>query len=56
MGYACEAGNYEGLAELILALSKCNKREVNTISKNNIQISEKIFNKKSMIHLIEKLN
>jgi colanic acid biosynthesis glycosyl transferase WcaI len=56
LGYACEAGNYKGLVEIILRLYRCSKKEVNAISKNNLQISEKVFNKKSMIELIEKLN
>jgi colanic acid biosynthesis glycosyl transferase WcaI len=56
LGFACKAGDYKGLSKIILKLSKMNREEIDIISKNNIKVSKEIFNKKTMVDLIEKLN
>ena len=54
-GYVCPAGDYKGLAKLIIKMSYLNKEEKNKLGKNGIYFAKKEFNKSLLLNNLQKL-
>ena len=52
-GYVCKAGDYKGLAKLIIKMSKINPYERSLLIKNGLNYCETEFNKKFLIKKLQ---
>ncbi len=54
-GYVCKAGDYKGLAKLIIKMSKLNKHNKLLLGNNGIRYCEEKFNKNALIDQLQSI-
>ena len=54
-GFVCKAGDYKEMANLIIRMSKINKKEKQLLGANGLEYCKKVFNKQSLVEKLESI-